>query len=521
LQSFFFSTKNSINLALNKRDLKKIVMKKALLLLTAGLIAGVANAQQSHQNLLLQTDYSNNNLQSAQAAFGFQGANNVPASSHAAAKTTAGPGGKRWYAWGAQILPIVTTHVASRGIDIWNDTTALFGYTGGTGSPYSGVDITSVGLGFNPAYTVWNDPTNFPGEIAIAPGDAFNIDSVEVAGWYNRNYSKPTVVDTLIFTFTSGTGTSTSNMPPNYFNNATTLANYGITTPPGQLNFKELLHDSLNNRAGQLSGSTVVPITSPTAVYKFLLFVSDTNNSNSFRGTQFPRTSRGGHPADPIINYAVPSGNLSAMSVTFKSGDTWPGAFISGGHKDTVRYSDGTTVTGYKYGSYLQEITYASVADPTVAAPSPAATFPPYFMTNTDWTAGYFKRENAPSWGGQYLPHYAFIGANTLQYPTIDFHAVCTTCYLTGSPTLGVNSIIAPNSVIAYPNPATNELNISFSSKVPVTVTLSNMLGQIVATDNVANGHSTINTTAIPAGVYIFTLNANGERTTGRVVIGH
>jgi len=108
------------------------------------------------------------------------------------------------------------------------------------------------------------------------------------------------------------------------------------------------------------------------------------------------------------------------------------------------------------------------------------------------------------------------------QYAWFGFHIVCPTCPLTGSAALGVNNIINQGSVKAYPNPANNELTVAFSTKAnSVDVSLTNMVGQVVAAQTVTNGTAVFNTTSIAPGVYIMTLVANGERTTGRVVIAH
>jgi len=78
----------------------------------------------------------------------------------------------------------------------------------------------------------------------------------------------------------------------------------------------------------------------------------------------------------------------------------------------------------------------------------------------------------------------------------------------------------------AVPNPANGELNILFNLQNAgnSTVTLSNAVGQIVASqnfNNAVNGKVTFNTTNLAEGMYIYTVNTNGGRTTGRVVVAH
>ncbi len=94
--------------------------------------------------------------------------------------------------------------------------------------------------------------------------------------------------------------------------------------------------------------------------------------------------------------------------------------------------------------------------------------------------------------------------------------------YWTANPSLGIKNINnSLDNIKAYPNPATNTLNITYTSSTAVTVTLTNMVGQVVATQNATNGKAVFNTTELPSGVYVYTLSANGEHTTGRVVIAH
>ena len=47
------------------------------------------------------------------------------------------------------------------------------------------------------------------------------------------------------------------------------------------------------------------------------------------------------------------------------------------------------------------------------------------------------------------------------------------------------------------------------------------MLGQIVARQEVSKGSAGFNTSALPAGVYIYSVALNGERLTGKVIITH
>jgi Secretion system C-terminal sorting domain len=94
----------------------------------------------------------------------------------------------------------------------------------------------------------------------------------------------------------------------------------------------------------------------------------------------------------------------------------------------------------------------------------------------------------------------------------------------TGVPSSVSNNTVMPiYKINAYPNPATSELNITYSGgdNAPVTVSLINMVGQVVATQTVTNGKAVFNTGTLANGVYVYSLNANGPRHTGRILIAH
>lgn len=94
---------------------------------------------------------------------------------------------------------------------------------------------------------------------------------------------------------------------------------------------------------------------------------------------------------------------------------------------------------------------------------------------------------------------------------------------------ISVNSITNITIGSAYPNPANNELNIPLNVKgnTNATVTLTNAMGQVVRTIT-ANGLTTgqaklvsIPTADLAAGMYLYTVEANGERASDRVIIRH
>ena len=81
----------------------------------------------------------------------------------------------------------------------------------------------------------------------------------------------------------------------------------------------------------------------------------------------------------------------------------------------------------------------------------------------------------------------------------------------------------------AYPNPANNTLTIpvSLTTSAAVNVNLTNTVGQVMQTQNLgsmtagASKKAVFNTSSLSSGIYFYTVEANGERVTKRVVVAH
>ena len=87
-----------------------------------------------------------------------------------------------------------------------------------------------------------------------------------------------------------------------------------------------------------------------------------------------------------------------------------------------------------------------------------------------------------------------------------------------------INSNI--QGVEAYPNPTTADITINFNLKeaANTTVSISNTVGQVIASQKmgkVAGGNAVFSTTSLANGVYFYTVEANGQRTTNRFVVAH
>jgi hypothetical protein len=81
----------------------------------------------------------------------------------------------------------------------------------------------------------------------------------------------------------------------------------------------------------------------------------------------------------------------------------------------------------------------------------------------------------------------------------------------------------------AFPNPANNTVTVpvSVTTNADIKVSLSSVMGQVIATENLGRlsagqkKSAQFNTSGLAAGVYLYTVEANGSRVSNRVVVAH
>ena len=294
-----------------------------------------------------------------------------------------------------------------------------------------------------------------------------------------------------------GDGKSTSNIfGQHYFTGM--LSRYGSDT----VHFVDCFHDSLTNRAKANTGGGAIL----TADYS----LNSTNQWDTLNGGLLPIQIQ-----LPSGGLTVPAGhNFVGMTMSYESGDA---GFTP---LDTVLITDASGMNGhYKYNMFRPLL--------AVYGTSTSPLFPPYNDWHTNGNTGLFKYQPDGGWFGYYVPMWAWstnngTAASDYQFPYVSFHIVCTSCGLVDVP--GVSQIIS--SVKAYPNPATDEVAISFnlSNASDLTVTLTNAIGQLVSAQhmgNMSNGKAIFNTSNVAAGIYFYTVEANGQREVGRITVAH
>ena len=393
---------------------------------------------------------------------------------------------------------------------IWNDTNGTELTTAGV---YRHVTTICEAAVFDPAAAILNVDLDqaYIGQIRVRggiTGDAYNIDSVTLFGVYYFNKLKTSVVDTLRCVFVTGNGSASSDI----FS--------GLSVGSGHYSgnaFLDMIWDSVTN--------TVSSRTYITTYKKDIILNSatwaDTNKNGVWSMTVHVNGTTG---------ISVAAGSFCGMSITFISGDpaTKTGILSTPTPGDTLI---GTWLGSgnNKYNVWRPLVAYYANADTATWAPYQCPTWEPY---TADQNLGYWKKlPNTPAnWDSVFSPTWAQSNGSSpsaLQYPYINWYVTCPTCSVPFClPDNADNVSIAKNIINAIPNPATDELNIEFNltQESDVSVTLTNMIGQVVAIQKLNNtnkGKAVFNTLNFPDGIYLYTLSSNGEQTTGRVVIAH
>ncbi len=351
----------------------------------------------------------------------------------------------------------------------------------------SGIAYQSIAQTFHPQSSLYNDlntPQNV-GQQEIKAGDSYTIDSIRIRGSYSR-IAGTTTVDTLIFATVTETATKKFS---NFSFGAGVNTNHGIDT------FSFIAWDSSDYQVAPITqisyGSQTGGFLNTPVIYKLPMTATTFADSN-LDGT---------HTLTVPAGISVVAGAKAAVSITFKSG---------------APYTPGTRIDKYNFFSFLS---HETLAGGYIVYPVGDKNMSSVVLSDTT---------NATVGNGlnYYYPTIGFTAPFDAEAHNISFLASCTTC----SPVSVKNTEAAVEEVVARPNPANNELFVPVTLKstaADVAVTLTNPMGQLVAKQNlgkVAAGQTataTFNTAALSSGVYFYTVEAAGTRTTNRVVVAH
>lgn len=410
----------------------------------------------------------------------------LPSGAGSTSKATAS--GYRRYDHEAYMETTSTTAFQGASIPIWQDTTIRQNFTSGLGT----INFSSVCQAFYPFDNLWNDASNpnFLGQIKVTSTNSYVVDSVRIMGFYFTGAKGgPSQVDTLeisVATQAPGAtwfwrGSVSAWALPYLPSGKDTL----YTSAP--INVDSIRRTALSNPTTAAGTTFKVPLTPSMRI--------SSTGATTFQEFSFkvPGT------------FTVPAGSIVLVSYTFRTGGTWVKNVDTVQERHNFRaafaYPGTSTVSEVqKYTWYSGNHSMSSIMFSTDSN----------FYTPTVVIGAI----NTPTaWFNQYL----------LNSITVS----CASCGLvtTGG---GINETSLFSSVKAFPNPANTELNVPFTAteKATVTVSLTNMLGQVVATQSIkANAGqeatATFNTSSLSSGVYMYTVEANGQRVSNRFSVAH
>lgn len=417
---------------------------------------------------------------------------NKAVAERAAAKGT-GAGGQRWYDHFAMMSAfnnnIFSTNANTFVWGMWFDSTVTqyFTASGSTPAGYRRVNWSSCEQFVDPVTSKMFNDISFANEIIIKPYNSYKIDSISIRGAYVRMSSRPAgIVDTLVISVAPQEGGHyyVAKQNPDY---GSKVANY--TTKDTVRFCAPLVVDSVNRAVFPAS---TLPSGTARAYWKEPLTAADGDTAlanGSFTTREYTIAVPGG-------GLTVPAGSRFAVAVTFKSGDTWTKNVDS-----LNKFHRFMPVSGFINNSYMQYIREShndlSMSgmmfswDSSLYAPS-----------------GLIEIWNQPTM--------------SYEHHNIAAHVVCADCDKVSVDDVQSNI----ERINAYPNPAAQVVVLPFVLKnsADVKVTMSNLFGQVVKEKeykNVLVGSADFNVSDLVNGVYMYTIEVNGERKSGRVTVAH
>jgi hypothetical protein len=468
----------------------------------------------------------------------------------AGARTT-GISGGRWYSYircidanlGFIFYPFSGPSTALYWGPLWWDSTIRYRYSNGLGSN----TLAGVCNTFDPIrYYEYNDPTvvdvnNNPlldtSQIAITSDVSYTVDSISVRAAYIRSVVRSNaIVDTLFVAvapekndvyYDTGGATGFPTPQPDWIHhnggsdnpNGVNNADTNVLGP--QAYYCDVAHRAVDKDNSDPNAVVTIDtiLLTPAAYGHFPDLVSHP-------GQEYDTLSFYTFPIRGGAGNIIPAGQHFSVSISFKSGDTWTP------NVDTVgAYSRFCPVFGFEGGTSPGWMTY----------------WPDYQTSYHDFNgSSYLDARGRPDYGVRYpytdhsgvpkkwLNEFVYQDFNNSgpgqgdpeQYVFIDAHISCNNCRTVGQ-VLAVNNVHnISTSLQAYPNPANDRVTISFTlvSAANVKVSLSNAFGQVVETHNIGNvtkAATTFYTSAFAAGIYFYTVEANGQRSVGKFVIAH
>lgn len=370
---------------------------------------------------------------------------------------------------------------------IWPDSTVRFTEADGSASN-TGISWLSYGEVFSPVNNLYNAVSSANrGKMRITNSDAYTLDSIRLRGLYSRTNASANP-DTMLVVVVA----EKSNAKFATFSYAGDVsANHGIDS------FAALLYSTntfqkLSTQVGYSSGGSTTFMEADT--FKIVM------NQQTF----IDSLADGSHVLTVGMNpkVTVPAGARVSMTATFKPG---------------VPYTANTPISDYNFWAFMSHemptrggyvvyppgdlnMSYNLFKDSTGSIVNTAKTLSIYQPSIT-WTAPFRGEVHNVGW-----------------------LVSCATCV-----NVGVDQVTTGLNIgRAYPNPANTSITVpvTVTNAAQVSVTIANVLGQVVARQSFAAGaaqtkNAVFSTEALTNGVYLYTVEANGERVTDRIVVAH
>jgi len=380
---------------------------------------------------------------------------------------------ERWYNFGETMDIFYGNTSVLFGNNLFPDTTILVDY--GT-SGFSGPWIHMLGDVLDVKSSFFNDVTLHPGELAMGAQSTYNVDSIGILCYYERNMADPNIVDTLLIEVTVN-----NNLQTPYF------AASGINTNLGA--------DTVYVHLINYSQPTNTLNYTTKKQYKFPLtaqFFADSLDN----GFHYVEVSTADLPT-------VTAGKYVATALSFIPGYTWVA------NVDTLTQKNRFFFVSFKEQEDM---------------------FPVY--VKRDFNISYIipqdvRYNDAGSWNGYFVPSYAYMGTTadySYEHHLVYYKTTCATnCGEVGMAQTVNNATTSLGD--AYPNPALNNMSINIPLSVNTnnaTLTVKNILGQIITqynSFNLGNNEITISTSNLSSGIYLYTLEAGNQIITKKFTV--
>ncbi len=85
--------------------------------------------------------------------------------------------------------------------------------------------------------------------------------------------------------------------------------------------------------------------------------------------------------------------------------------------------------------------------------------------------------------------------------------------------TTGINKVVASNTVVVYPNPATSTVNVVTNNGEAATIRVTNMIGEVVLNQPVNQAESAVDVSSLNKGVYFYEVKTKDAISTGKLII--